>query len=316
MVLLLSPEDILNRGNSFLKVAHRNSASYLWKCHRFKEVYGASPAALSDCWEDLQFENIVVGEDASDEGFKMFMVANCFLYTYPKNARNLKLKFEHLPDRNTYGEPLWRWVRFIAAMKSTKIVWDPSLDDPETETFICSADAADFKTNELPFYGLSRCKQLSSNKFRSCGVKYEIACAVFQSKCLHIAGPFRAAKHDATIYEGVEDATDLLFRERLGLPPHGVCLQDKIKDGKLCITDRIYGSKPHVSAPNTSGSKELEKFKSRARCREESFNKRIKDYEVLTKIFHHSLTKHQPAMFAVCVMMQYQMENGAELFQV
>jgi hypothetical protein len=39
------------------------------------------------------------------------------------------------------AEPLWKWIKKIAALKAKKIVWDDSLNDPpNTHIFVFSVD--------------------------------------------------------------------------------------------------------------------------------------------------------------------------------
>ena len=63
-------------------------------------------------------------------------------------------------------------------------------------------------------------------------------------------------------------------------------------------------------------SSELTKFKTRARTRHESFNGRLKFFGCLNQTFHHSWEKHQLVFEAVCVTIQYQMENGSPIFDI
>ena len=47
--------------------------------------------------------------------------------------------------------------------------------------------------------------------------------------------------------------------------------------------------------------------------------KGIKSFKCLSDVFHHGMEKHKVAFEAVCVIVQYryyQMDNGAELFDV
>jgi hypothetical protein len=97
-------------------------------------------------------------------------------------------------------------------------------------------------------------------------------------------------------------------------------LKKLIPKGKLVIADRGFASsqpdEEMVSTPNILDSKQLAKYKSRARCCNETFNGRITHFAVLAGTFHHDDQKHKWAMEAVCVTVQYQMENGSPLFYV
>jgi len=83
------------------------------------------------------------------------------------------------------------------------------------------------------------------------------------------------------------------------------------------IGDNGYrGERGVVSTPNAHDPEELRKFKSRARARHESFNGRIKNFRCLDVRFRHGIAKHKMVFEAVCVIVQYQLENGSPLFDV
>jgi hypothetical protein len=141
--------------------------------------------------------------------------------------------------------------------------------------------------------------------------KYEIAMAVNRPKCVHIAGPFKGGTHDLE-----------MFRQG-GLKEKLQALNVKLRNFrriKLAIVDRGYSSnkadeKNLLSVPNSMGSKELEKFKSRARLRHETFNGRLKCFGSLSaQMFRHGIDKHKFVFEAVVVTVQYQMDNGSPIF--
>jgi hypothetical protein len=140
-----------------------------------------------------------------------------------------------------------------------------------------------------------------SHKFNHGALKYEIAIDVYESKVVWTSGPHRAGMHDRTVY--VETG-----------------LRNKIPHGKKVITDRVYGSKAEpedhikLALPNPLDNKELANFKARVRAPHESFNGRLKFYKSLLDTYHHRADNHVHVFEAVCVTVQYQMDNGAKLF--
>lgn len=138
-----------------------------------------------------------------------------------------------------------------------------------------------------------------SHKFKQSGLNYELGISVFENKLVWMKGPFKAGKPDINV-----------FREK--------GLKDKIPVGKRAIADKGYrGEIGKTSTPNTHDQKDLAKFKSRARARHESFNgRRIKNCACLDVRFRHGVKKHQTVFEAVCVIVQYQLENGSPLFEV
>ena len=123
--------------------------------------------------------------------------------------------------------------------------------------------------------------------------------SVYDNALVWFNGPFKAAQHDISI-----------FCSENGL-------KHQIPEGKRVIADRGYASKRDakvLSTPNSNDPVEVRKLKSRARARLESFNEKIKNFRVLSECFRHTLDDHKLVFEAVCVICQYQQENGLPLF--
>ena len=230
----------------------------------------------------------------------MFFIAHYFLWTYPKNSRILASRFKCC-EKYARGEHLWRWIAKIAALKEKKIVWDADMDASNTAIFALSLDGTDFRVWEKKHPFLNQDRQHCSKQFKHGALKYEVAMSVFKPRVVWIYGPHRGGEHDMTI-----------FRKRL---------KQKIKPGKKAIADRGYitsrEDEQMLSLPNPMyDSKELNNFKSRARLRHETFNGRLKNYEILQHTFRHGEKKHKLVFEALCVTVQYQMENGSPVFEV
>jgi hypothetical protein len=199
------------------------------------------------------------------------------------------------------GKPLWKWIARIAALCKKVIDWK-SLDSDDA-ILAFSANGVDFKTWEKQHPDFNIDIKFCSHKFKSCAAKYIIVLSVYHSKCLFIEGPFRGGMHDLDMFR-----TSGLMK--------------KLKEsGKICITDRGFRSRyghesKHFSYPDFMDSKELYNFKSRARQRQETFNRRLKHFEALSSTFKNGFVKHGIALRAVAVIVQYQMDNGSPLFSV
>jgi hypothetical protein len=304
--MLLSPQDVLKKGFRFFN-GLPNDFPGPWTERRtndFKSHYGSSPVVLANQWYDLMTTELHVGlteADKSDKGFKMFLIVHHFLWAYPKNAKILGSAFS-VCERLVQGENLRRWVRMIAALKAIKILWpEEEYNNQHGQFFIVSVDGTDFKVWEKKHPTMPIDKGQYSHKFNHGGLKYEIAIDVYRSKVVWISGPHRAGMHDKTVYA------------EMGL-------RNKIPHGKKVITDRVYGSQAEpehhikLALPNPSDNKELANFKARVRARHESFNGRLKFYRSLSDTYHHPAANHVHVFEAVCVTVQYQMDNGAELF--
>jgi hypothetical protein len=95
-------------------------------------------------------------------------------------------------------------------------------------------------------------------------------------------------------------------------------LEAKLKaTGKKGIGDGGYRGHPgEMSTPNSHDSKEANKFKSRALKRHEKFNGLTKIFDCLSGHFRHSVDRFKNCFEAVCVICQYQMENGSPLYDI
>ena len=141
-------------------------------------------------------------------------------------------------------------------------------------------------------------KNWYSHKFEHPGVSYEIGVDLFTSRIVWLNGPFQAGDTDLVI-----------FRK-----PDG--LKSKIPANCKVIADKGYIGEAKASTKNEFDSDELKEFKRRARDRHESMNGRIKLFAVLTDTFRHPLLKHEQAFEAVCVLVQYTLENEHPLFAI
>ena len=270
----------------------------------FHNHFGSSTLDIAECWFDLCYhdESLLLTKEKSEKGFKRYLAAVYWLWARPKNASDFASRFGLCLDY-VRGVGLWKWIERIAVLARKKIVWGDWLDSKDTEVFAISTDGVDFKMWERQHPDYPVDSKAMSHKFRSCGAKYIIALSVFESKCVFIEGPFRGGKGDLD-----------MFKES-GL------MQKMIANGKVCIADRGFWSKLQherdcFAYPDYMDSKELGNFKTRARLRQETFNRRLKHFEALSGTFANGFVKHGIALRAVAVLVQYQMDNGSPLFSV
>ncbi len=200
--------------------------------------------------------------------------------------------FFHSDDK-TLRKHIKKYVDAIAALKEEKIIWD----DGDDEIFLLSVDGVHFRINEPRTEPSSK---WCSHKHKSAGLNYELGISIYKSRLVWINGPFKAAVHDRTIFrtEG---------------------LADKMPVGTKAIADRGYTGeecKEKLSIRNRRDSDALRQFKKRVRARHENFNARIKVFKILEERFRHGVKRHQAIVEAVCVLVQYDMENGHPLFDV
>jgi len=204
-------------------------------------------------------------------------------------------------DEKTLREHIKFYVEAIAALKDQKIVWD-DLKDAQ-QKFVISVDGVHFRINEPRKVPSA---QWCSHKHKSAGLGYEIGISIWTSKVVWISGPFMAAEHDKTKYQEIGG------------------LQDHIPEGKIVVGDRGYRGEdiegrrqqPSLTTRNTRDTKAVKDFKRRVRARHENFNARMKKFEILDQRFRHGVARHKAVFEAVCVLCQYDMEDGHPLFDV
>jgi hypothetical protein len=308
--MLLSSQQILLYGLKFLGMR-----STRWSNTRkeveFHKHYGSGPLVLADQWNDLRVDDhlptylLLNKKEKTEKGLKRFFVAHFFLWAYPKNASMLASRFK-ICDKYCKGQPLWKWVR------RKKIVWDDNVANAKNmEILALTVDGTDFKMNEPKHKTVPIDSRACSHKMKHAAAKYKLAMAVNSPKCVQMAGPFKGGTHDLEMFR------------RGGLKEKLQALNVKIQNVqriKLVVADRGYHSKYEAerklfSTPNKMGSKELETFKSHARLRHETFNRRLKFFGSLsTQTFRHGFDCHKFVFEAVLVTVQYQMDNGSPIF--
>ena len=297
---VLSPKAVLERGLEFVNAKVTSRASEDWKKEIFEKLYGSSPLVLATQWYDLVTTDIrdakLDEKDVSMAGFKRFMIAHNFLWEYHKNAQCLATRFS-MCERLARGEPVWFWVRKIAALKEKVIVWPAQFSQADGEKLPYTVDGVDFRIKEKSNERLNIDKKYISVKFNKAGLKYQIVLSIVEPKCVSFTGPLKCSIHDTTVWK------------QSGLA-------DKTGPGKFGIGDRGYDGQEKISAKNLRDPKPFRQFKARALARHETFNGRLKMYNALNYVYKHDVDKHKFVFQAICVTVQYQMDNGSPIFDV
>ena len=300
--MIISPKDVQKFGRDIMGVRRGNKSEKRME-KEFRKHYGSSPLDIATCWFDLCYydEELLSPKEKTMKGFRRFLAAQYWLWARPKNVDIFSSRFGVCKDY-LQGKELWKWIDRIAGLAEKKIKWDHFLDQ-DAAIFGVSTDGVDFPMWEVKHEEFPVNTRAMSHKFRSCGAKYIIVLSVFRSKCLFISGPHLGGKGDLDIFK------------ECGL------LQKMQDSGKKCIADRGFRSKyanerSCFAYPDLMDSRELHNFKSRARCHQETFNKRLKHFACLSSTFKNGFVKHGIALRAVAVMVQYQMDHGSPLFSV
>jgi hypothetical protein len=142
-----------------------------------------------------------------------------------------------------------------------------------------------------------------SHKFKGPGVRYEVALSINGGDIVHISGPFPCGIFpDITIF-------------RNGLI-------GKLEDGEMVEADRGYRGEPtKIRVPVDYMDREQRKQKNRARARQETVNRRFKQYGILGQRFRshvsmQDLSAHKRVFEAIVVITQLEIDNGDKLFHV
>jgi hypothetical protein len=310
-IMLLSIQQVARHGllSLGISVQHQESIGAA-KCRViFREMYDSSTEVVASLWYDLMNTNVpnamCLDSEKSLTGFKTFLMAQCFLFGYPRNSTWLCVLFFPIGEKDTRGDPVWRWVRKVQALLPTKIKFLDRFDqpnNPDCETFIIGVDGTDCRTWEKKHDIFPMDRQLYSQKFSHAALKYEIGVAIFEDKIVWVNGPFPGGRHDLTIFR--EDG-----------------LKERMPDNKIAVLDRGYRSSKAdevnmLATPQENDDPEIHQFMSRVRCRTETVMGRLKNFKCLSETFRHGKEKHEWAFKACAVIVQYQIDHGAYLYEV
>jgi hypothetical protein len=299
--MLLAPSEVLDLGLGYVRLTERAKR---WDSARqeeeFHKHYGSSTTVIAFLWADLLAYSALQKREKGEKGFKQCMVAIHFLWAKPKNASILASGMDVSVD-NACGSPIWKWIERIGSLKAIKIQTTSGLT--VDEVYAVSGDGIDFKVWERKHAKYNIDKKACSHKFRACAAKYLIALSLQKAKCLFIAGPYPGGMSDGDIM--VESGLqDLLLQHN-----------------KVVMVDRGYYSqvpehRETHAYPDEIDPPDLHNFKSRARLRQETFNRRLRCFAILADTFTHGWDKHKLAFEAVVITVQYQMDHGSPIFSV
>lgn len=145
-----------------------------------------------------------------------------------------------------------------------------------------SVDGTDFRILEPEPFD----RKWFSHKFKTAGLRYEVAICIRTGMMVWVNGPFAAGSWP-----------DLrIFKAHL-LP--------NLLSGEKVIADRGYR---HVSCVYTFGENDI--FCARVRARHETCNRRLKEFGVLSQRFRHRLTRHVDCFYAVANAVHVSMTTG------
>ena len=310
---VLTSLEILNQGllavgfkqEQIDRVKHKKNLS------RFRTNYCSHPRVYAHLFERLQTTDIEEAQlDCSALGLEKtlnyFFAAIYLLARYPTEEQ---VESTFSISGRTFRKYAWSIVGKISALFPEIVVWpdwwgNPNNPEGGETKFILTVDGTHCRIDEPTLGSFAEQRKYYSHKFRSAGLDYEVALSIYESKCVWVAGPYPAGKHDITIFRKKLKNKMVASGEANGKEYRG-------------IGDRGYrGESSLLSVPSSQDSSEVRDFKGRAMSRQETFNSRLKHYDCLDVRFRHGIEKHALAFYACVVLVQLQMENGFPLFQV
>ena len=263
---------------------------------RFVSHFGSSPQVLAVIYTDLQTTHIEAARMTQEDlNVRNFLMAMHTLKRYPTEyEREAIFDVSHQQGRDI----VWLCLEKIQHLKAQKIVW-PSQEECEGNVWILSVDGTHCWLEEPSHPEFSQDSAFYSHKFNKAGVNYELGILLWESRLVWMKGPTRAGSNDIANFV------------------NGGLQQILMETNKKAIGDAGYpGHHATVSTPNGHDNTSVAKFKSRALKRHEKFNGMTKNFDCLSGRFRHSVSRFGTCFEAVCVVCQYQMENGRPLFNI
>jgi hypothetical protein len=262
---------------------------------RFRGHFGSNPHVLAEILEDLQTTEVEEAHVPSEElNIKHFLMAMHHLKRYPTEIeREPIFDISHMSGRDS----CWFYIEKVQALKAQKIYWPE--DNFGDDIWVITVDGTHCWVQEPQHPSWSQDREYYSHKYNKAGLNYELGISLWQSRLVWMKGPTKAGANDLSVFLGEG-------------------LKAKLKaTGKKGIGDGGYRGHPsELSTPNSHDSKEANKFKSRALKRHEKFNGLTKIFDCLSGRFRHSVDRFKNCFEAVCVICQYQMENGSPLYDI
>lgn len=162
-----------------------------------------------------------------------------------------------------------------------------------------SVDGTDFRA-----YNIGG-KEYYSHKFNGPALRYEVAVAIQSGDICHIAGPFRAG-----------EMPDIKIFRR--------CLKAKLdRANRFCkekveADDGYRGEPYYISLPNElgGGGERQRKAKTVARQRQETINRKFKEWKILQSRYRHDVKFHKTVFRAIATITQIDLRSAQFSFQV
>ena len=296
-LVIYTPDEVLHIGLKWVGfTSHRiERASAATNIYRFRAHFGADPKVVAVIFEEFQTTDYADARVPSGSAnIKHFLMALHHLKVYPREVEREAL-FDISP---AYGRDwCWYYIEKVQALKAVKISWPDNLYSDDL--WVLTVDGVHCWINEPRHPTWSQDPTYYSHKFNKAGLAYELGVSLTESRLIWMNGPFKAGTSDKKIFK------------------EGGLKQRLEQFGKRGIGDGGYTGFPMLlSTPNAHDSDAVKLFKSRALKRHEKLNGHIKTFASMSGRFRHGVPRFKCCFEAVCVICQYRMEMGSDLYDV
>lgn len=178
-----------------------------------------------------------------------------------------------------------------------QIKWENRFKGDIQNECLVSVDGTDFRIRE-PYPWQSEVNPaFYSSKFKGAGLRYEVAVSIQSGDIVWYHGPFPCGRMpDIRIYR--------------------LSLKNMLGPGEKVVADRGYDGDPTAVTPNSITSSSVQRGMSIARARQETVNRRFKQFKILQETYRHSREKHGDVFATIVCLTQLEIENGHPLFSV
>ena len=276
---------------------------------RFRSYFGVSAPLSVEAWEMMEVD----GHLPPNPKFLHFLWALAFMRTYPANDKALSTSLGG-GDPKTLRKHLWPFIRSLFALNETVvsslcllgvgfyISHSPSWPQIKFENrkrgdigndCLLSVDGTDFRI------AMGYVKSFWSYKFKKSGLRYEVGLCIRTGDICWWVGPYAP---------GVWN-DNMIFND---------ALVSALEPGERCETDRGYqGSAPiYAKCPGVvEADPATAEVQQRVRSRQETVNKRFKNWAILSTPYRHDFLEHQTVFGAIVVLTQLSFATHP-LFQV
>ncbi len=279
---------------------------------RFRSHFGVRPKAIAAILNDLPNQE----NEQKQKKVERVMMTLCWLKLY-ETEPVMAGRWRHCEElcRDTIKDVLSR----LQSLKEKKIIFGP-FDLKSKRKYLGTIDCVHFEIHE---FQTDLSSKWYSHKHNRVGVSYEVVIDVCANRAIWIAGPYPASTHDITIFCGGTQVCQIKRNNKSYWDQNA--LYFKIPEGMKLIGDSGYRGEPSkISITQSEHSAEVKQFVARVKSRQETFNARLKFFNVLGGRFRHGkdakdkdkLQAHETCFEAVCVLVQYDLDNGHPLMEV